>query len=524
MKVDDLEERSKRKRVAAIISRWAGATSIPFASQSHGHDHQKSSDHIKPHVSDSKNLTAAVNSSARQSASILSAMAASAKNATDATAERLSIDPKNDDDERFPFESPLRARRRLAAIATQLGLATSTATQSSHRRSLSLSSATSEPESDAGADARWSNLPRYKDLPTEGGYPGCAWAVWGKGDQLGTINLLTDAVVARAAREEVRTGARITLNWPLHLPLEPFFKRKEVRHQLHGKGGEFWTKRRDATIEALRKQGMDVVNRGQDSVPVCDDTLDLNTQSGSQWDGLRHYGHLGLDCFYGGVSRKELQDSFQDHSAHPITPEELASEENSKRDQLGIHHLAQRGICGRGVLLDVFGYLSSKPGGPRWKEYAYDPSTTYVITVADLKATAKAQGVTFRQGDILLVRSGFTFRYYNSTAEERQAWTQRLTFTGVDQSEEMKAFLWDNHFAAVAGDAPAFECRPGLPNHPLLHETLLAMWGMPIGELFDLEPLVNHAAKTNRWTFFFSSWPLNVQGGVASTANAAAVF
>ncbi len=36
------------------------------------------------------------------------------------------------------------------------------------------------------------------------------------------------------------------------------------------------------------------------------------------------------------------------------------------------------------------------------------------------------------------------------------------------------------------------------------------MWGMPIGEFFDLEALAKHAAETGRYTFFFSSWPLNV--------------
>ena len=33
---------------------------------------------------------------------------------------------------------------------------------------------------------------------------------------------------------------------------------------------------------------------------------------------------------------------------------------------------------------------------------------------------------------------------------------------------------------------------------------------MPIGEFFDLEALAKHCAETGRYTFFFSSWPLNV--------------
>ena len=33
---------------------------------------------------------------------------------------------------------------------------------------------------------------------------------------------------------------------------------------------------------------------------------------------------------------------------------------------------------------------------------------------------------------------------------------------------------------------------------------------MPIGEFFDLEALAKHCAETGRYTFFFSSWTLNI--------------
>jgi len=47
-------------------------------------------------------------------------------------------------------------------------------------------------------------LPFGKDADRMLCYAGCAWEVWGRGDQLGTVNLLTDEVVARAAKEEIR--------------------------------------------------------------------------------------------------------------------------------------------------------------------------------------------------------------------------------------------------------------------------------------------------------------------------------
>lgn len=52
----------------------------------------------------------------------------------------------------------------------------------------------------------------------------------------------------------------------------------------------------------------------------------------------------------------------------------------------------------------------------------YDPCTTHAIPLVDIKACAKAQGVEFLKGDILLLRVGWTRRYYSSTAAEKEAW------------------------------------------------------------------------------------------------------
>lgn len=46
----------------------------------------------------------------------------------------------------------------------------------------------------------------------------------------------------------------------------------------------------------------------------------------------------------------------------------------------------------------------------------------------------------------------------------------------------------------------------------------------PAGELFDLEELAAMCKELNRWTFFVSSVPLNMPGGVSSPPNAMAIF
>ena len=49
--------------------------------------------------------------------------------------------------------------------------------------------------------ATGNRLPTFDELPPYKNFKGCAWEVWGKDDQLGTVNLLTPEVVKEAALE-----------------------------------------------------------------------------------------------------------------------------------------------------------------------------------------------------------------------------------------------------------------------------------------------------------------------------------
>lgn len=52
-------------------------------------------------------------------------------------------------------------------------------------------------------------LPKLSELPLKEGDPHhSAWGLYGKDDELGTLNRLTDEVVLRAARGEIRSGVR----------------------------------------------------------------------------------------------------------------------------------------------------------------------------------------------------------------------------------------------------------------------------------------------------------------------------
>lgn len=45
-----------------------------------------------------------------------------------------------------------------------------------------------------------------------------------------------------------------------------------------------------------------------------------------------------------------------------------------------------------------------------------------------------------------------------------------------------------------------------------LHEYILSLWGMPLGEMLDLEKLAKTCREKGRWFFFFSSAPANCPG------------
>lgn len=119
-----------------------------------------------------------------------------------------------------------------------------------------------------GTRSKIPKRPPFSTLPlTPEGPPGNAWGLYGQDDTLGALNLLTPAIVAAAAREEIRTGERVSLDWSLNKPSHPSFDRPSFGWELQHR------KTPDGTPRT-----------------VNDDALNFNTQCSSQWDGFRHYG------------------------------------------------------------------------------------------------------------------------------------------------------------------------------------------------------------------------------------------
>jgi hypothetical protein len=167
------------------------------------------------------------------------------------------------------------------------------------------------------------------------------------------------------------------------------------------------------------------------------------------------------------------------------------------------------GIVGRGVLIDYADYATRN-------NIHIKPFESTTMPLTTIKQIARECNIEFRSGDILFIRSGLVAAYDSLTKDEERALANRPSpnFMGLESGEATLRWFWENQFAAVAGDAVTFESSPpsGPQNPPdfILHEWLLAGWGMPIGELFNLESLAAYCKEKQRWSFFVSSMPLNV--------------
>ncbi|TVY42452.1 hypothetical protein LSUB1_G001739 [Lachnellula subtilissima] len=323
---------------------------------------------------------------------------------------------------------------------------------------------------------RAQDLPNFKDMPAVKGMPhGTAWGLWdknGERDNCGSLNLLTPENTIEA-QKEIKSGKGVALNWNLEHVHQPGFQRETPKH----------------TFKDLKPLGF----------VAFDDLIHINTQSGSQWDGLRHWGHQDTGLYYNGLQHDEI----------PLP-------ENAEKN--GIHHFTRRGgIVGRGVLIDYVEYAARH-------NISYSVTTRHEISVEDLETAAREQGVEFKPADILIVRSGWVKWYEQADAQVRvKGARDGHEHVGVAGNEETVEWLWNHHFAAVAGDAIAFEAWP--PKAPYrLHDHLLAMWGTPIGELWNLEELAEVCKKENKYSFFLTSAPLNVHGGIASPPNVLAIM
>jgi len=329
-------------------------------------------------------------------------------------------------------------------------------------------------------DSPGDGIPDYRDLlrrpePVRG----TAWGLWGPADQLGTLNHLSPERVLRA-RDSIISGEVVPLNLSL-TEFEPpiIAHRGSIEHTVFG---------------------LNEFHR--------DDRMDsFFPQASTQIDGLRHFGNPDRG-FYNNAD-----------PAHLI----------AGRPELGIQVVAERGIAGRGLLVDVGAYRTAI-GRP------IDQTSNEQIPIADLDAALAWQGSTIEAGDILMIRTGWIDHFRNSARSGGP-----LRSPGLRQAEETAAWLWDHHVSMAAADNIALEAWPAtestltveaettgsLPTSShtgMLHRILIPLLGLTIGELWALDELASICAARGRYDVFVTAQPLNLLGGVGSPANAMAIL
>ncbi len=306
------------------------------------------------------------------------------------------------------------------------------------------------------------DLPAYRDLLARtDAPPGSSWGLWGSGDAVGTLNLLTPARALAAAALVLR-GDVFSLNWDLDLPNPAIGRRGKPRHHVMAR----YPWGRDDLVDNLYLHGS------------------------THWDALSHVGCPEVG-YYNGVQ-----------------PDEATAKN-------GVEHMARRGIVGRGVLVDL---------GPRLGARGFDYGAASPITAEDLEAARRDQGVALLPGDILLVRTGWMAHYLAQHQRWRDRIAHEPTIPGLAAGPAMFAYLWDHHVAALAADNYAVEAYPFAPaGAGSLHANCLGLLGLPLGEFFDLEALAVDCARDGVWEFLLSSAPLHLVGGTASPPNALAI-
>lgn len=102
------------------------------------------------------------------------------------------------------------------------------------------------------------------------------------------LNLLTPEVILAASRE-------ITLGQSIQLDL----RLDHFQHTIAGR------EKFEQTIVDFKEK---CSGHGDYDIVAHDDVIKMNTQSSSQWDGLRHVGHQQSETYYNGMKHREIDE------------------------------------------------------------------------------------------------------------------------------------------------------------------------------------------------------------------------
>src|SRR5512144_2117355 len=188
---------------------------------------------------------------------------------------------------------------------------------------------------------------------------------WGPNDQTGATNRITPAVT-KAAATEIKDGKVIAMAYPLADGI-PLFGTRFTKTIL--------------TATTLAPGGA----LGENQLTYMEDTWLSQSHVGTHIDGMGHIGRK--DCYYNQIP----MGKYINHTS---------------MTKLGLEHL--KSFATRGVLVDmvkVFQQAGKLKSNAACRKPCLDKGT--VITAADIQAALKMYNVTLREGDVVIVHTGW---------------------------------------------------------------------------------------------------------------------
>jgi kynurenine formamidase len=298
------------------------------------------------------------------------------------------------------------------------------------------------------------------------------WGKWGPDDEVGCLNYLDASEVLRAVRH-VRTGEVFTLQIQMGYPKPP--------------GDPLWPGRTGIQRENILDESSWDGEEGPKfpgGLHYADDKAEIFLQGSTQYDALGHVWYDGQ--IWNGYDARTTIGGLDRASVLPI---------------------AERGVVGRGVLIDMARH--------RGKE-SLDKGETF--DHRDLEAAARAQGVTIDKHDILLIRTGWMGYWYSTTKEE---FYEDFNEPGLTYSRELVEWFQEREIPNLVTDTIAnevtYEPESGvaLP----LHCALMRNLGVTLTEICRLDDLAAACAADGRWAFLYAAAPLKVVGGTGAPVN-----
>ncbi|GFN27722.1 cyclase [Achromobacter denitrificans] len=328
---------------------------------------------------------------------------------------------------------------------------------------------------------------RWKNRP-----PGSNWGEFGADDELGRLNLLTAERRVQAARE-VRAGEAFCLSLPLDLPGGTALNPNRLPPKRH---------------VATRKRGLFSVNyplRLEDARYVdcsSDDSVTLYTQYSTQWDALSHVGQY-FDVNGDGIPVPVYYNGFR-AGVDVMGP---TGDSEARAHRLGIEKMAETGVQGRGVMLDLHAH--------------YGDVRTYVGYDA-LQRVIDADRVDIQAGDMLCLHTGFGQKLIDMGGDPDPQVLHHSCAVLDGRDERLLRWIDESGISVLIADNFAVEGYPyekndcpqceGLP----LHQACLFRLGIHLGELWYLTPLAQWLRRNGRSHFMLTCPPLRLPGSFGS--------